>query len=114
MAIHSSQNDSTHEANTPEGIPKLTESDRRCARSLVRARHTRNDYNFRRAFVDATLGFGQLERVVWLLADELAALTEPTIRKPVDVNLIIDEIGSRHLDLFDPVRVPRDLPENNS
>lgn len=105
-----------HKAAKPENTPRLTDSDRATVQSLVNARHERNDTDFRLMFVSATLGYGQLERVVWLLADELAALTKPVAVEPVDIDALDGTVVNRSGELhpYDPVRVPRDLFENYS
>ena len=60
------------ESRQQMNAPKISETDRINAARAVNARRTRNDGAFDAAFDEAVTRYGGLERLVWVLADELA------------------------------------------
>ncbi len=55
--------------------PRISELDRVTAERAVNARRNSNDAAFNAAFEEAVTRYGGVERLVWVLADELARMT---------------------------------------
>lgn len=55
--------------------PRISETDRIIAARAVNARRNSDDAAFDAAFDDAVHRYGGLERLVWVLADELAKVS---------------------------------------
>lgn len=54
---------------------RIREVDKVCAARIVNARRQANDQAFRAAFDSAIQRYGGIERLVWVLGDELAKVS---------------------------------------